>query len=230
MGKILAVTHVTLDGIMQSPARPDEDTRGGFRDGGWSVPYGDAVMASEIGPGAASDRSGNGGLLLGRRTCMDLYRVLPQRVESPFTKRLNTSRKFVASNTLTEPLPWQNSTLLNGDIIPKVSDLKETLSGDLVVIGSGVLLEVLLQHDLVDELLLSIHPLVLGGGRRLFPTEGRRMPLKLTQTTLTTTGVIIARYERAESHWNQAKQLDHRWTPGLWTRRGGRLSQAPDGR
>jgi dihydrofolate reductase len=197
MGKILAVTHVTLDGVMQAPARPDEDTRDGFRYGGWSMPYSDAVMASEIGPGARSGRSGDGGLLLGRRTYQDLYNVWPHRTDNPFTDRLNAARKYVASNTLSEPLPWKNSTLLNSGVITKVRELKEELSGDLVVIGSGALLQALMKHDLVDDFLLTIHPLVLGTGRRLFPAEGPRMPLRLTETKPTTTGVIIARYELA---------------------------------
>jgi dihydrofolate reductase len=195
MAKIVAVTHVTLDGVMQAPARSNEDTRDGFSDGGWSVPYGDAVMASEMGPRASSGGSGDGGLLLGRRTYEDLYSVWPQRTDNPFTNRLNASRKFVASNTLTEPLPWANSTLLSGDVTSKVRKLKEQILGDLVVIGSGELLQALMKHGLVDEHLLTIHPLVLGTGRRLFPTEGPRAALRLTDTKPTTTGVIIARYE-----------------------------------
>lgn len=142
--------------------------------------------------------SSDGGLLLGRRTYQDLYSVWPHRTDNPFTDRLNAARKYVASTTLSEPLPWQNSKLLNGDVITKVMELKVQVSGDLVMIGSGALLEALMQHDLVDELLLTIHPLVLGTGRRLFPAEGPRMPLRLVETKPTTTGVIIARYERAE--------------------------------
>ncbi len=195
MGKVVAVTHVTLDGVMQAPARADEDTRDGFSYGGWSIPYGDAVMAREVGPAASSGSPGEGGLLLGRRTYDDLYSVWPQRTDNPFTERLNSARKFVASNTLTAPLPWENSTLLSGDVPGRVRELKEQLSGDLVVLGSGELLRSLLKDDLVDQLLLTIHPLVLGAGHRLFPAEGPLTRLRLTDTTSTTTGVIIARYE-----------------------------------
>jgi dihydrofolate reductase len=198
MGKILAVTWVTLDGVMQAPARPDEDTRDGFRHGGWSVPYGDAVMASTVGPGASSGGVDDGGLLLGRRTYEDFYAVWPQRTDNLFSDRLNAARKYVASSTLSEPLPWENSTLLAGDVPGAVRKLKEHSSGNLVVLGSGALLQSLMQHDLVDEFLLMIHPLVLGAGRRLFPAEGPRMPLRLTETKPTTTGVIIARYEMDE--------------------------------
>jgi dihydrofolate reductase len=112
---------------------------------------------------------------------------------------LNAAEKYVASNTLSEPLPWENSTLVTGDIPRAVTELKEQLSGDLVVLGSGVLLRSLMQDGLVDELLLTIHPLVLGTGHRLFPAEGPRMTLRLTETKPTTTGVIIARYELSEA-------------------------------
>jgi dihydrofolate reductase len=197
LGRIVAVTHVTLDGIMQAPARADEDMRDGFRFGGWAVPYGDAVMASTVGPGAGSGGSENGGLLLGRRTYEDFYRVWPSRTGNPFTDRLNAAQKYVASSTLAEPLPWENSTLISGDVPRAVTDLKEQLPGDLVVLGSGALLQSLMTHDLVDEFLLTIYPLVLGAGRRLFPAVGPSLSLTLTETKPTTTGVIIARYALA---------------------------------
>lgn len=193
VGKIRAVVHVTLDGVMQAPARTDEDTRGGFVFGGWSVPYADEVMASSIGPSPIA--GGGGGLLLGRRTYEDFFAVWPQRGDNPFTPRLNAAAKYVASNTLCQPLPWENSRLLSGDVVGAVTALKSTLDGDLVVLGSGELLRSLLAHDLVDQLSLTIHPLVLGSGRRLFPAEGPRMALHLTETKPTTTGVIIALYE-----------------------------------
>jgi dihydrofolate reductase len=199
MGKVLAVTWLTLDGVMQAPARPDEDTRDGFSFGGWSEPYGDEVMASSVGPGASSGGSGDGGLLLGRRTYEDFYAVWPKRTDNPFTERLNAARKYVASNTLAEPLPWQNSTLLTGDVPAAVTQLKLQSTGDLVVLGSGALLQSLMRHDLVDEFLLLIHPLVLGTGRRLFPSDGPRVPLRLMEAKPTTTGVLIARYELGEA-------------------------------
>lgn len=199
MGKIVAVTHVTLDGVMQAPARPDEDTRDGFTFGGWSVPYGDAVMASSVGPRGDSGGAGDGGLLLGRRTYEDLHSVWPHRTDNPFTGFLNMVTKYVASNGLSEPLPWENSTLLSGNVVDAVRDLKRRLSGDLVVIGSGALLQSLMAAGLVDEWLLTIHPLVLGAGRRLFPGVGPHLSLRLIETKPTTTGVIIARYQLARS-------------------------------
>jgi dihydrofolate reductase len=194
VGRIVVVNHVTLDGVMQAPGRPDEDTRDGFAYGGWAVPYGDAVMASSVGPGIGAGTSGDGGLLLGRRTYEDFFSVWPGRTDNPFTEPLNAAQKYVASNSLTEPLPWTNSTLVAGDVPRAVAEIKERLEGDLVVLGSGMLLRSLMQHDLVDELLLTIHPLVLGAGRRLFPSEGPRLPFTLAESKPTTTGVIIARY------------------------------------
>jgi dihydrofolate reductase len=134
----------------------------------------------------------------GRRTYQDLYRVWPHRTDNPFTDRLNTARKYVASRTLSEPLSWENSTRLSGDVITEVRRLRERISGDLVVIGSGALLRSLMAHGLLDELLLAIHPVVLGTGRRLFPAGRPRLALRLMTTTPTTTGVVIARYERAD--------------------------------
>jgi dihydrofolate reductase len=199
MGKIVAVTHLTLDGVMQAPARADEDQREGFPHGGWSMPYGDAVMASSVGPGMSSATSDDGGLLLGRRTYEDFSRVWPQRKDNPFTERLNSASKYVASTTLAEPLPWANSILLSGDVPAEVRALKQRLPGDLVVLGSGALLQSLMRHDLVDEFLLTIHPLVLGRGRRLFPSDGPRLALHLVESKPTTTGVIIARYAAAHA-------------------------------
>jgi dihydrofolate reductase len=196
MGKIWAVTHVSLDGVMQGPGRADEDPRDGFRHGGWSVPYGDEVMRSSVGPGQSSDQAGEGGLLLGRFTYELLYASWSGRTDdNPFTDRLNAAQKYVVSETLADPLPWEHSTRLHGDVMAAVTALKRRLPSDLTVIGSGRLLQSLLRHDLVDELLLTIHPLILGSGHRLFPTEGPRLALRLTETKPTTTGVIVARYE-----------------------------------
>ena len=111
MRKVVVVNHLTLDGVMQAPGRPDEDRRGGFSHGGWSVPYGDAVMGAMMGEGLARE----GALLLGRRTYEDFASVWPDRQDNPFTEVLDKEQKYVASRTLTGPLPWANSTLLQGD-------------------------------------------------------------------------------------------------------------------
>jgi dihydrofolate reductase len=179
---------------MQAPARDDEDRRGGFEHGGWATPYFDAVMAK-----AATEGFPNaGGLLLGRRTYEDFYAVWPNRTDNPFTAVLDNTQKYVASRTLKEPLAWRNSTLLEGDVAAAVARLKAQPGKDLVVLGSGELLESLMRCNLVDQYVLLIHPLVLGSGHRLF-TDGTYASLRLVDTKNTTTGVVIATYQPAEA-------------------------------
>ena len=193
MSKVVVVNNVTLDGVMQAPARPDEDRRGGFTRGGWALPYNDEVMAQRMG----RNMSQGGSLLLGRRTYEDFYGVWPSRTDNPYTEVLNNTQKYVASTTLDEPLPWQNSTLLRGDAAQAVARLRQQPGKDLVILGSGALIHSLLPHHLIDEFVLLIHPLVLGSGRRLFP-EGAAVALRLTDSVTTTTGVMIATYQPAE--------------------------------
>jgi dihydrofolate reductase len=193
MGRITVINHVTLDGVMQAPARPDEDRSGGFEHGGWAVPYGDAVMAEFMGKGMA----GGGALLFGRRTYEDFAAVWPQREGDPISALLNERQKYVVSTTLHEPLPWVNSTLLQGDVAAAVARLKEDPGDDLAVLGSGELVRSLMRHGLVDEYVLTIHPLILGTGRRLFAGDGPSIALRLVETKPTTTGVIIAVYRPA---------------------------------
>ena len=189
MGKVVVFTSVTLDGVMQAPARPDEDVRGGFKHGGWAVPYADAISGSMAG------QSSGGGLLLGRRTYEDFFAVWPARTENPFTEILNRTQKYVASRTLREPLPWINSTLLKGDTGDAVAQLKGELDRDLIVLGSGELVRSLMERKLVDQFILLIHPLVVGSGRRLFAEGGPDVKLRLVDNKPTTTGVIIATYQ-----------------------------------
>jgi dihydrofolate reductase len=190
--RVVVVENVTLDGVMQAPARPDEDPRDGFAHGGWAVGYGDAVMAEQMGRRMARE----GAMLLGRRTYEDFYSVWPKRTDNPYTEVLNRTQKYVASRTLTEPLPWENSTLLPGDAADAVARLREERDGDLAILGSGTLVRSLAARGLVDEYLLSIHPLVLGTGRRLFDGVPPA-PLRLTHSVTTTTGVIIATFQPA---------------------------------
>ena len=191
MGKIVTFTHVTLDGVMQAPGRPDEDTRGEFGFGGWEVRYGDEVMAGVAARGMAAGSA----LLFGRRTYEDFYGFWPNQPQpNPFTDVLNRSRKYVASRTLSEPLPWENSTLLKGDACESVAELKGSSEEDLVVLGSGDLIETLMRHELIDEYTVLIHPLVLGTGRRLFVDGGPRATLQLVDSKITTTGVVITVY------------------------------------
>ncbi len=187
MSKVVVFTNLTLDGVMQAPGRPDEDRRGGFEHGGWATPY--ATMEA-----AEKSMAYTGALLLGRRTYEDFYAVWPNRTDSPFTAVLNNTQKYVASTTLEESLPWSNSTLLKGDAAEAVARLKEEPGKDLVVLGSGELVQSLMRRNLVDEYVLLIHPLVLGSGRRLFTDGGAFAALRLVDTKTTTTGVVIATY------------------------------------
>ena len=139
-----------------------------------------------------------GPLLLGRRTYESLYEFWPKQTDNPFTAVLNGVRKYVASTTLTEPLAWENSTLLEGDAAEAVARLREQPGNDIGVLGSGELVRSLMANDLVDEYLLMIHPLVLGSGRRLFGDDGPPAALRLVDSVTTTTGVLIARYQPAE--------------------------------
>ena len=190
MKKIVVVNNVTLDGVMQAPGRPDEDTRGGFTHGGWAVPDNDEVMGRTMG----AQMTGQGSLLLGRRTYEDFYGYWPQQTDNPFTPVLNATRKYVASTTLTEPLPWANSTLLAGDAADAVAALKAAGDDTLTILGSGALIRALQRRNLIDEYLLLIHPLLLGTGARLFPEGVPTAPLQLIDSVVTTKGVIIATY------------------------------------
>jgi len=190
--KVIVFTNLSLDGVMQAPGRPDEDLRGGFQYGGWGAPY--AAMSSVTG----DSLSNTGPLLFGRRTYEDFYAVWPNRTDNPYTQMLNNAQKYVASTTLKEPLPWSNSILLKGDVAEAIAGLKEQPGKDFLVMGSGVLVQTLMKHNLVDLYILLIHPLVLGSGRRLFTDGGTFAPLRLVENQTTSTGVVIAIYQPAE--------------------------------
>ena len=189
MRKVVVLQNLTLDGVMQGPGRPDEDTRDGFPHGGWAGPYNDAVKGQAMGEGMSRGAD----LLFGRRTYEDFFAVWPKRTDNPFTPVLDAARKYVASRTLKDPLPWQNSVLLQGDAADAVARLKKEDGLDLLVMGSGVLAESLRRRGLVDQYILMIHPLVLGTGRRLF-ADGATSSLTLVKSVPTTTGVVIATY------------------------------------
>jgi dihydrofolate reductase len=195
MSKLVVNENVTLDGVMQAPSGHEEDRRGGFEHGGWAPPYFDQVMADVAAEGIAK----GGALLFGRRTFEQFASFWStQTDDNPFAAVLNERQKYVASTTLKEPLPWRNSTVLEGDAMEAVATLKEQPGGDLVVLGSGELVASLMRHDLVDEYVLLIHPLVLGSGRRLFTEGGPSAALRLVDTKTTTTGVVVATYRPAE--------------------------------
>lgn len=191
MSKIVVFNSLTLDGVMQAPARPDEDRCGGFAHGGWAAPRMDPALAGAAGEGSWE-------FLFGRRTYEDFASFWPhQSEENPFTAALNNGQKYVASRTLRDPLAWQNSTLVKGDAAEAVAGLKEQ-GKDLLVFGSGELVQSLMRRELVDDLVLLIHPLVLGTGHRLFPDGGAFAALRLVDARPTATGVVIATYQPAE--------------------------------
>jgi dihydrofolate reductase len=191
MGKVIVMNALTVDGVMQGPGRPDEDTRDGFAYGGWAVPYSDEVMVAKMGERMGGDR----GFLFGRRTYEDLLASWNAQ-GGPFKEALNDAHKYVASSNPATRLDWPNSTLLHGDIPAAVANLKESSATNLVIMGSGVLIGSLMAADLIDEYLLMIAPLVLGAGRRLF-SRGRYASLRLVDYITTSTGVLVATYEPA---------------------------------
>jgi dihydrofolate reductase len=190
MSRVVVINHLTLDGVMQAPGRREEDTRGGFEHGGWAGPSVDEVVNAAM--GARMPRSG--GLLLGRRSYEDMLGYWNTQ-DSPFKEMLNSAPKYVASRTLREPLPWPNSTLLSGDVAEAVAQLKQQPGKDLNVMGSRELIQTLMCHGLIDEYLLLIYPLVLGAGRRLFADGVPPASLRLIDSTVSTTGVLIATYQ-----------------------------------
>lgn len=192
MRRVIVSEWMTLDGVVQAPMSAGEDASGGFRHGGWHAPFGEAVFQAWV----VASVGAAGGYLLGRRT-YDIFaahwpNASPQ--EQMLAEPLNTRPKYVASTTLSEPLAWRNSTLLCGDVADSVAALKREDGGDLLVIGSTRLVQTLMAHDLVDEFRLIIDPVVVGGGKRLFADDGALRSLRLTDSTVTSTGAIIATY------------------------------------
>lgn len=190
MRKVVVFNNLTLDGVIQAPGRQEEDQRGGFQHGGWAAPYG-AMQSSEAG----ESLSGFGSLLLGRRTYEILYDFWHPQTDNPFTQILTNTPKYVASTTLKEPLPWDNSTLLKGSVPEAVIALKAQAGDDLIMMGSGELIQTLMKHNLIDRYILLIHPLVLGSGRRLFADDGTAAKLQLVSAKATPNGVVVATYQ-----------------------------------
>lgn len=188
MPKIVVIENVSLDGVMQAPAAPDEDTSGGFALGGWATAYQDETLAAEMGKGMANA----GPMLFGRTTYETMAGFWPHQTDgNPYTEVLNKARKYVVSTTLRDPLPWQNSTVIAADEIPA---LKKEDGPDISVLGSGRLVRWMLHERLVDEIVLVVCPLVLGTGQRLFDGPLPTTRFALVDSVPTTTGAIVATY------------------------------------
>ncbi|HEX2266699.1 MAG TPA: dihydrofolate reductase family protein [Actinomycetota bacterium] len=194
MGRLIMNVQLSLDGVMQGPGAPEEDTSGGFEHGGWAMPYFDEVMGKAAGEGMGSAA----GLVLGRRTYEIFNAYWPKQGEDvPFAGFLNTVPKYVASRTLQEPLEWNNSHLLQGDVVEAIRNLKEEGEGDLVVLGSGDLAQTLMANGLIDVYEIWIDPIVLGKGQRLFRDGVPKTPMELAGSTTSTTGVAMLTYRPA---------------------------------
>lgn len=193
MGKVIVMNWLTLDGVMQAPSRPDEDPRGGFEHGGWAVPYGDETAVTKWGQQLAQLTGGRHEWLFGRWSYEQLLAAWNAQ-GGPFKDLLNNIHKYVVSSNPDTRLEWPNSTLLHGDVPATVAELKQSSDTNLVIMGSGVLAGSLMAADLIDHYLLSIAPIVLGTGKRMFP-EGVHTSLRLTDSMTTSKGAIIATYE-----------------------------------
>jgi dihydrofolate reductase len=194
MRKIIVLTFVTLDGVMQAPGGPEEDPSGGFRFGGWTVPYFDEFGMEEM----ARQMGRPFDLLLGRKT-YDIFAAYWPNVKTPgdpIAGGLNNATKYVVSKTLTKP-GWNKSVVISGDVVGQIKQLKERDGPQLQVHGSGNLIQTLMKHDLVDELWLKIFPITLGPGKRLFADGTIPAAFKLQECKTSPSGVIFASYQRA---------------------------------
>jgi dihydrofolate reductase len=191
MRKLVVNTFLTLDGVMQAPGGPEEDTSGGFTEGGWSVTQWDDKMMEVMGASFSKPFD----LVLGRGT-YEIFAAHWPHTDEPGAEQLNNATKNVASTTLKE-LDWQNSRLIEGDVPAGIGKLKEEDGPELQVHGSPGLIQTLLEHGLVDEFRLFIFPVVIGKGKRLFGDGTVPAGLRLTDSTTSTTGVIMATYEPA---------------------------------
>ncbi len=192
MRKLIVLEHISLDGVIQAPGGPDEDTSDGFAYGGWAAPYHDHDEAIETALNKMLNMPLD--LLLGRKT-FDIWAAFwPQHGD--IWPNVNTATKYVASNTMTSH-EWQPSVFLNGDVAKQVAELKQGPGPDLHIWGSGNLLQTLMKHDLVDNFWLMIYPITLGEGKRLFAEGTIPAAFKVTETIVGSTGVILMNYERA---------------------------------
>lgn len=195
MRKLIVSEFITLDGVIQGPGGADEDTDGGFAHGGWTLPY----WHDDIGARFFQAMSESDAFLLGRRTWEGHGAAFdPMPEGDPFGDAMKSAKKYVVSTTLTSTALWRNSTIIKDNLVEQVKALKAQPGKNILLDGSSVLAHTLIEHDLVDEYSLLVYPLVLGGGKKLFP-EGTRVNLRLVETHPFPSGVVLMRYvpERA---------------------------------
>jgi dihydrofolate reductase len=193
MRMLRVIEFLSLDGVMQAPGDPEEDTEGGFRHGGWQRPFFDDVLGAAAAEGMAATDT----YLFGRKTYEKMAAYWPTAPEDdPYAKHLNSTPKYVASRTLKD-VDWQNSTLIEGDVVEEVSKLKDRPGGNIAVLGSGELVQTLITHDLVDEFFLAVFPIVLGSGKRLFREADEVRRLSLVDSKITGTGGLVLTYRPA---------------------------------
>lgn len=188
--KIVVLSFITLDGVMQAPGGPEEDTSGGFEYGGWTVPYFDEALGNVM----VEQMSGPADLLLGRKTFEIFASYWPQHADE--WPGINEATKYIVSNTLRQH-EWSNSVFIGGDVVDELKKLKAGDGPVLQVHGSGNLIQTLLRHDLVDELWTKTFPVTLGQGKRLFESGTSAAAFTLESTTTSPSGVIVASYKRA---------------------------------
>jgi dihydrofolate reductase len=193
VGKVIMINHLTLDGVVQAPGRPEEDLRGDFAYGGWAQPGNDDVMATVM----MAQFPQGASLLFGRRTYEQLSAYWPTQPDSPFSTMLENIPKYVVTRTLTRAPVWAASTTLVSDPLAQVAALKQD-GTCLVIFGSAELTQDLTDAGLVDRYVIMIHPVLVGPGLRLFPASGPYRRLTLVDSTITTKGVMIGMYEPAE--------------------------------
>jgi dihydrofolate reductase len=189
MRKLIVAEFVSLDGVMQAPGGVDEDTEGGFEHGGWTMPY----WHDDIGAHFFQAMSECDTFLLGRKTWQGHTVFESMEEGDPFGDVMNAKQKYVVSTTLHSADAWRNSTIIRRNVIEEVRKLKQQPGQNVYTDGSSVLVHTLAQHNLVDEYSLLVYPLVLGGGKRVFPA-GVRIDMKLVETRPFPTGVVLMRY------------------------------------
>lgn len=189
MRKIIVLEHISIDGVIQAPGGPEEDTSGGFAHGGWISAYSDEILGTAL----RKQMNSQFDLLLGRKTFDIWAPYWPKHAD--IWPGANMATKYIASNSITSS-EWEPSVILSGDIAEKVAKIKQQSGPDLHVWGSGNLIQTLIQHDLIDVFWLMIYPLTLGAGKRLFADGTIPMAFKVTESTVTPSGVIIVNYER----------------------------------